>query len=100
MAEEGVKFPSARQGVWMRDQSGVPVFTRPWFLFLQALWTRQGGASAPDTTDLVQRFGQEPQAQDQMAAAVERLQGEVAEQREQIAELHKEIQAIRQGTLI
>lgn len=100
MAEDGVKFPSARQPVWMRDQSGLPVFTRPWFLFLQALWIRQGGASSPDTPDVVLQFAQEPVAQDSTPAALERLQGEVAQMRDEIAELYKEINSLRQGTLI
>lgn len=53
MADPAVKFPSARQDVFYIDpQSNSPVFTRPWFLFFQALWQRQGGAVAPSVPDI------------------------------------------------
>lgn len=45
-----VKFPSARQDVFFIDpQTKAPVFTRPWFLFFQSLWQRQGGAISEGT---------------------------------------------------
>ncbi len=45
---QAINVPNARTPVWEKNQDGAPVFTRPWFLFFQYLFTRSGGTIAPD----------------------------------------------------
>lgn len=117
---DAVKFPSARQDVFYPDpQTGRPVFTRPWFLFFQAVWQRQGGAVAPDVPDiegslfedagtsevwaalgtLEQGIGQAPVVQ-QLVEQQATLQAQLDEQRDKIAELMKTIDDMRQTTFM
>lgn len=55
-----LQFPAARQPVVTTDlETGVPTFTRPWFLFFQSLYTRVGGPFAPTVPEVaVDRGGQ------------------------------------------
>jgi len=117
---EAVKFPSARQDVYFIDpQTQRPVFTRPWFLFFQSLWQRQGGAIAPDTTDvegslfedagtsetnaqlyqLRQDLLQEPVVQ-QLIEQQATLQTQLEEQRDMIAELLKTVNDLKQSVTL
>lgn len=123
MADAAVKFPSARQDVFYTDpQTGKPVFTRPWFLFLQAVWQRQGGAIAPTTPDvegslfedagnsetqamvfaLAQDTGQSPLAQlvIEQQSTLLALQTQLDETRDKLAELTKAVNDINQGVLL
>lgn len=113
-----IKFPSARQPVTMVDGNGQEVFTRPWFLFFQAVYERAGGATGESNTDLaasafedagtgetnamlfqsIQDAQQSPFQQ--IAAAVEDLLAEFQAQRDRITELEKELQSIKQGSLL
>lgn len=123
MADPAVKFPSARQDVFYLDpQTNKPVFTRPWFLFLQSLWQRQGGAVAPSTSDVEgslfedagssetqallfsqgQDLGQSPLALlvvEQQSTLLQ-LQAQLDETRDKVAELTKAINDINQGVSI
>lgn len=114
---EAVKFPSARQDVFYPDpQTGRPVFTRPWFLFFQSIWQRQGGAVAPDTPDLeaslfedagnsesfaaIFRLQQDISQAPPIVQLIEQqatLEAQISEQRDQIAELVKTINDMRQS---
>lgn len=113
-----IKFPAERQPATMTDDRGYETFTRPWLLFFQQLYERVGGATGSGTTGIEaslfedagtseanaslftaeQSFGQLPP--DALIQMVENLVAEVAAQRDQIAELQKDLDAIRQGTLI
>jgi len=117
---EAIKFPSARQDVFYLDpQTKSPVFTRPWFLFFQAVWQRQGGAVAPDVPDiegslfedagtsetnaalyrLQQDVAQNPVVQ-QLIEQQATLQAQLDEQRDLVAELLKTINDIKQLPVI
>lgn len=92
--------------------------TRAGVLFLQGVFERVGGANGPSTGDLSaslfedagngetnallftvdQTYGQLPP--EVSVSAVDTLQAELAELRDQVAELKKDLDAIRQGTLI
>lgn len=94
------------------------IISREWYLFFQGVFDRIGGANAPTPEDLSASFFEDagsgetnallftveqalsqtpPAASD---VALDTLLGEVSELREQVAELRKELDAIRQGTLI
>lgn len=94
------------------------LITREWYLFFQGVFDRIGGANGPSTTDLSsslfedagsgetnallftaeQAFSQIPPMLD--SAPVEILLAELAELRDQVSELRKELDAVRQGILI
>lgn len=113
-----LKFPAARQPATELDDRGFETFTRPWLLFFQQIYERVGGATGASSTDLnsslfedagsgetnallfaaEQALSQQPP--DALVAVVESLLAEVSAQRDQIAELQKDLDAIRQGTLI
>ena len=114
-----IKFPAARQAATEMDERGLETFTRPWFLFFQQIYERVGGATGASSGDLsaslfedagnaetnamlfsVERslFQQPPMAA--LQVAVETLTAEVASQRDQIAELQKDLDSVRQGTFI
>jgi hypothetical protein len=94
------------------------LITREWYLFFQGVFDRIGGANAPTPEDLSASFFEDAgsgetnailftveQALSQMPPdavqlVVDTLLTEVAELREQVAELKKDLDAIRQGTLI
>jgi hypothetical protein len=110
-----IKFPSARQPVTMVDGNGQEVFTRPWFLFFQAVYERAGGAIGAGTGDLSESLFEDAGSgetnallfsaeqallqsiQTDQAVTLEVLVNEVLAQREQIAELVKELDSIKQG---
>lgn len=110
----GLRFIPPR--VPMVDSNGN--VTREWYLFLQGVFDRVGGADGVSTSDLSASafedagieetkamlfsstfaLSQNPPAQyDQIVAD---LQAELSSQRDLIAELTKTIQGIQQGTLI
>jgi len=107
-----LKLPSARQPVTVQDPAGNETFTRPWFLFFQTVWERLGGGVGIDDDALLlapqpqdygaayaaqQDAGQAPVWTPEQQVVVDQLQTELASQRDQIAELLKEIQALKQG---
>ena len=113
-----IKFPAARQAATEMDERGLETFTRPWFLFFQQIYERVGGATGASSGDqsasLFEDAGnaetnamlfsverslfQQPLAA--LQVAVETLTAEVASQRDQIAELQKDLDSVRQGTFI
>jgi len=115
---ESIKFPSIRQPVTMTDDRGVETFTRPWFLFFQQIFERVGGTLGQSTSDLgaslfedagtsetnatifsvEQSLSQLPP--DSIYQLVENLTAELAAQRDILAEVQKELDAIKQGQLI
>jgi hypothetical protein len=82
------------------------LMAREWYLFFQALWLRTGGATAPNTDDLLQNPSDSVGTPDILALlaasfdAVEQLPGTIAELRAKVAELAKEIDALKQGPVI
>lgn len=121
-----LQFPAARQPVVTTDpDSGVPTFTRPWFLFFQALYSRAGGSSGPTITQVLLDSDagvgiEELQAITAQAnndlqlqtgppldalmqgldgvLTIDALRTEIGDLREQVAELNKAIQALNQAT--
>jgi hypothetical protein len=95
------------------------MITREWYLFLQGIFDRVGGASGQSSTDLTQdmpddagleevkstlfstqdAFGQSPLPAE-MQATLDALQAELSVQRDQIAELLKTVQDLQQGIII
>lgn len=112
---EALKFLPPRVAL-MDPRSGL--ISREWYLFFQAVYDRIGGATGPSTTDLStslfedagsgetnallfeleQSVSQTPAQYDQYVA--DALLAEVSALREQVAELSKEIEAIKQGVVI
>jgi hypothetical protein len=101
------------------DANGI--FNRTWYLFFQSVFQRIGGATGPSATDLsasmfedaggsetnavlfrsIQDAGQSQQPMIVMTAdAWSDLALQVGSLQDQITELTKEVQGIRQGTLI
>ena len=115
---EAIKFPAARQPATELDDRGFETFTRPWLLFFQQIYERVGGATGASSSDLStslfedagsgetnallfsveQALSQSPQSE--LLLVVESLASELAAQREQIAELTKELDSIKQGVLL
>lgn len=121
-----LQFPAARQPVITTDPlSGVPTFTRPWFLFFQALYSRGGGSVGPTVTQILldsdagvgieelqavtaqannDLLLQAPPPLDALiqgldgALNIDALRAEIGDLREQVAELNKAIQALNQAT--
>ncbi len=108
-----IKFPSARQPVTL-SENGTEVFTRPWFLFFQAVYERVGGASGPSVLDLSESLFEDAGTGETNAMlfdaqqAFEQLPRPLVELIEQlttsqqtllseVAELRKELDAIKQG---
>lgn len=93
------------------------LISREWYLFFQGVFDRIGGANGPSVFDLsaslfedagssetnAQLFSVEQalnQLPQQALTPIDVLQAEMSELREQVAELKKELDAIKQGTLI
>lgn len=94
------------------------VITREWYLFLQGLFLRVGGATGASTPDVVASLFEDAGSSEtnamlfevQQALSVvpvppdallpDVLQAEVSELREIVAELRKELDSIKQGILI
>jgi len=113
-----IKFPAERQPATQTDDRGFETFTRPWLLFFQQVYERVGGAigsgipgveaslfeDAGTSETNAALFSVEQALQQQpvqiLIEAVERLAAEVAAQRDSIAELTKEVDSIKQGTMI
>lgn len=94
------------------------MINREWYLFLQGIFNRVGGANGASSTDIVaslfedagssetnamlfeleQSVAQYPVPQATLAEQI--LQAEIAELRDTVAEMKKDLDAIRQGTLI
>ena len=94
------------------------MISREWYLFFQGVFNRVGGANGASSTDIVaslfedagssetnamlfeleQAAGQYPTLQPLTIEQV--LQAEISELRDTVAELKKDLDAIRQGTLI
>ena len=113
---EAIKFVPPR--VPLTDPA-TGTITREWYLFLQGVFIRIGGstgASIPDVAasmfedagtgetnallfNVQQAVNQNPPYPD-LQQAVDALENQVAQQRDAIAEVLKELQAIKQGTLV
>lgn len=110
-----IKLPSPRQDVINTDaQSGVTMFTRPWFLFFQLVYQRIGGSLGAVTDDLSpantgyvlqavndQAPGSgiaETQAFFANADQSLELRAEIGSLKDQVAELTKRFNDIQQGT--
>jgi hypothetical protein len=94
------------------------MITREWYLFLQDIFNRVGGANGESTTDIVaslfedagssetnamvfeveRAFSQIPSPQPLTTTDI--LLAEISELRATVAELKKDLDALRQGTLI
>lgn len=94
------------------------LISREWYLFFQGVFDRIGGATGSSTTDLAtalfedagssetnamlfsaeQAAGQVPP--NAAIPVVEQLQAELSELRDTVAELRKEIEALKQGILV
>lgn len=92
--------------------------TREWYLFLQGVFDRIGGANGQSSQDIIQdmpddagleeikatlfattdAINQTPPVQDPQT--LDMILAELSSQRDQITELIKTVQAIQQGTLI
>lgn len=92
--------------------------SREWYLFFQGVFNRVGGANGPSTEDvsgslfedagssetnsmlfaLDQAFGQQPV--NSQTSSVDALQSEICELRAIVTELKRDLDAVRQGTLI
>lgn len=123
-----LQFPAARQPVITTDaQSGVPTFTRPWFLFFEALYSRAGGTSGPTVTQIQLESDAGLNVEElqsvtnqslsdlslqtsppldalqllmQIAADADALRIEVGALREIVAEMQKSVQDLSQSTLL
>lgn len=98
------KLPSPRQNVVQTDpQSGVTMFTRPWFLFFQFIFQQIGGFPPITTNDLAQGVEggvEELRAMMNTFGQEENLRTEINGLREELAELRKSILDIQQGTTV
>lgn len=96
---EPVSVPLARTPVWETNQNGDPVFTRPWFLFFQALFARSGGSITPDTPDAIASVLDEVRQLPGAAEIVfpEPLMLESVGLRDRVAVLGSQIDEINQG---
>lgn len=91
------------------------MITREWYLFLQGVFMRVGGANGSSTPDIVASLSEDAgssetnalifaieQATNQIppdsVIPVDPIQTEISELREIVAELKKDLEAIRQGT--
>lgn len=115
-----LKFPAARQPPVETDPNGNQAFTRPWFLFFQQLFERVGGANGASTADneasaledggnsetqqmvfrLQQEVAEAPIPLQQLVQAFEDMSAELSAQRDQISELWKELDSMKQGTTL
>ena len=111
---EGLRFVPPRVA-FVDPRSGM--ITREWYLFLQGVFTRIGGATGESTTDIVaslfedagssetnamlfeleQSVSQVPASQ---VLVMDTMQAEISELRDTVSELRKELDAIRQGPSI
>lgn len=95
-----IKFVPPR--VPIADSGGF--VTREWYLFLQGVFGRVGGAIGPSTADLNESAFEDAGSSETVALlfSVEqaaRQSGELSSLRDQVAELQKQIDSIRQGTI-
>lgn len=92
--------------------------SREWYLFFQGVFTRIGGANGESSTDIVASLFEDAGSSETNAMLFELdqtanqfptlqllpieqvLQAEISELRDTVAELKKDLDAIRQGTLI
>jgi hypothetical protein len=113
-----IKFPAERQPATQTDDRGYETFTRPWLIFFQQLYERVGGATGSGTTGIEASLFEDAGTGETNAAlftaeqalqqlpvqvlmqTVESLAAEVAAQRDLIAELTKEVDSIKQGTMV
>ena len=113
-----LNFPTARQPVTEKDVRGNEVFTRPWALFFQQVYERVGGAVSLSSTDLAMSLFEDAgtsetnavvmgveQAVNQspprdLLVVVDSLLAELSGLRDQLAELTKEVESIKQGAIL
>lgn len=110
---EVFRIPSDRQPL---DREGVVFISRPWFLFLQGLFTRAGGATGGSveedevgplsadssmTSALMQSIqGMQCAPILQLEQQVEHLESQLSSQRDEIAELRRYVEGLAAGTII
>jgi hypothetical protein len=97
-----VKFPSERQPATTKDDRGLEFFTRPWFLFFQEMWRRQGGAldaSISEGTVLGGDIASNVAVVLELQNTVGQLQGAISTMQAQITELDKTISGFGQNPL-
>lgn len=113
-----IVIPSARQPVTEKDSRGNEVFTRPWALFFQQVYDRIGGATSASNTDLALSLFEDAGNGEVVAmalglerdlnqypfvdtlATIDVLITELTGLREQVAEMAKELDSIKQGPVI
>lgn len=113
-----INIPSVRQSVTEKDSRGDEVFTRPWALFFQQVYDRIGGATAVSNTDLALSLFEDAGNGEVVAMAlglerdlnqyspvdtptiIDVLTTELTSLREQVAEMAKELDSIKQGSVI
>lgn len=94
------------------------VITREWYLFLQGVFDRVGGATGQSNAELAQGMPDDAGLEEakatlfavrdaadqaplaQLQQTIEQLQTELATQRDQLTELAKSVQDIQQNTLL
>lgn len=94
------------------------LISREWYLFFQGVFNRIGGSEGPSTTDLSSSLFEDAGSGETNAAlftldqavnqlppdaptpTYDQLLAELSELRDTVAELRKDLDAIRQGTLI
>lgn len=98
--------------------SRTGLISREWFLFFQGVFERIGGATGPSTTDISSSLFEDAGSGETNSLlfaldrslnqvpvppaiiAVDQLLAEISEMRDTISELRKEIDALKQGTLM
>lgn len=97
-----LRVPVATQPVVAQDSRGSMVFTRPWFLFFQSLYQNIAGnidQAVSGSSDDITQAPPMPVSPEQVDATLS-VQSEYAEMRSRLAELEKEIQALKQGAAL
>jgi len=109
------RIPSDRQP-WLTE--GTPFISRPWYLFLQGLFTRSGSSTGTPVEDVefdgvggdgsdqdfvfmqqIQAMNLAPVVQ-QLEQQVNFLEAALASSRDEIAELRRTVEGIMAGTVI
>jgi hypothetical protein len=110
---EVFRIPSDRQP-W--DREGKVFISRPWFLFLQGLFTRAGGATGGSVEEdevsplsgdssmaaVLMQSIQDMQCDpvQQLEMQVQHLESQLSSQRDEIAELRRYVEGLAAGTII
>lgn len=114
----GLQIPANRQPVTEVTAGGTTTFTRPWFIFFQAVFDRIGGSNGGSTSDIEESLdvgGMDADAEAALYALTDELRKlptvvqltpdvvpapEFTGFREEIAELRKMINDLQQSTTL